>query len=64
MTKTERKTLKVTLVQLIERRIRDKDWLYWPPGPMTGQVFDRKACEADVAKMIDTVIPFEPSDPE
>lgn len=40
-------------VQLIERRICSKAWLYWPPGPMVGQVFDRDLCKRDVQKMVD-----------
>lgn len=43
------------IVQLIERRIRSRVWLYWPPGPMISQVFDREHCRADISQMIETI---------
>ncbi len=44
------------IVELIEGRIRSKRWLYWPPGPMMGQVFDREACKADIEKLITIIL--------
>ncbi len=44
------------IVQLIERRIRDRIWLYWPPGLMVNQVFNRERCTADIDQLIRTII--------
>jgi hypothetical protein len=68
VTDTEALTVVSTMVQLIERRIRDKAWLYWPPGPMMGQVFDRERCERDVRQLVQTIQsparpPQEPTPP-
>ncbi len=48
MTADEQKRVAQEIVATIERGLQSKRWLYWPPGPMVGQVFDREACEADI----------------
>jgi hypothetical protein len=48
MTADEQRRVAQELVATIEHGIRSKRWLYWPPGPMLGQVFDRARCEEDV----------------
>lgn len=48
MTADEQRRVAQEIVATIERNIRAKRWLYWPPGPMVGQVFDRERCEEDI----------------
>lgn len=48
MTAEEQRRVAQEIVSVIERGVTSKRWIYWPPGPMLGQVFDRKACEEDV----------------
>jgi hypothetical protein len=36
-----------TLVRFIAHNITNKSWIYWPPGPMVGQVFDTERCRKD-----------------
>ena len=40
------------LSNFIFNSVRDKRWLYWPPGPMTSQVFDVKQCKEDLRRWI------------
>ena len=40
------------LTKLIIESIQYKRWLYWPPGPMMGQVIDTKRIEADISRLI------------
>lgn len=44
------------LVELIRHGIVNKAWLYWPPGPMIGQVFDKKRCEVEVDDLIKKIL--------
>lgn len=44
------------LVQLVFNGIRDKRWLYWPPGPMTSQVFDRDSCKFDIRRFLESEV--------
>jgi hypothetical protein len=30
------------LAEFVFQNIRSNQWLYWPPGPMAGQVFDKE----------------------
>lgn len=48
MTADEQTRVAQELVATIERGVCSKRWLYWPPGPMLGQVFDRERCVEDV----------------
>lgn len=41
------------LAQFIFNSVRDRRWLYWPPGPMVGQVFDVKRCQADLTRYLE-----------
>lgn len=41
------------LVDFIFRGLRDKNWLYWPPGPMTGQVFDKNRCKEEIRRFLE-----------
>lgn len=43
------------LVEFIYRSIRDGRWLYWPPGPMTNQVFDRNACREQLRRYLESI---------
>ena len=61
MNEGERKTIIDTMVQLVERRVRDRAWIYWPPGPMCGPLFNRERCYADVRQLVDTI--QHPSEP-
>ena len=45
-----------SIVELIENRICNKAWLYWPPGPMLGQIFDKERCKADVEQLIRKIL--------
>lgn len=38
------------LSQLIYRRLQDRRWMYYPPGPMMGQVFSMETCKEDLIK--------------
>jgi hypothetical protein len=40
------------IVRLISDGVMRKRWIYWPPGPMVGQVFDKEAVEREVSKLI------------
>lgn len=40
------------LVDLIYQGVSTKRWLYWPPGPMMGQVFDREQCRRDIWELL------------
>lgn len=40
------------LVDFIYQGIRNKNWLYWPPGPMVGQVFDKERCKKDIENFL------------
>lgn len=40
------------LVDFIFKGIRDKHWLYWPPGPMVGQVFDKNRCKDELQRWL------------
>jgi len=44
------------IVTLISDRISRGQWLYWPPGPMYNQVFDKDRCEADIEKLITSIL--------
>ena len=44
------------LTIFIYDNIRVKRWLYYPPGPMMGQVFDKELCEKDCKRFLDNVI--------
>lgn len=44
------------LSQFIFDNVRGKHWLYWPPGPMTSQVFDIKQCQADLTRYLEATI--------
>lgn len=61
MTEQQRATLKTQLADLVFERVRHKVWLYWPPGPMMGQVFDRDRCAKEIAALVDKLVPTEPS---
>lgn len=41
------------LAEFVYRSVKYKRWLYWPPGPMVGQIFDTAACERDLAKWME-----------
>lgn len=43
------------LVDFVFRRLRDGSWLYWPPGPMTGQVFDKSKCKEELRRFLETL---------
>lgn len=36
------------LAEFVFEQTRSKRWLYWPPGPMTGQVFDTERAAKDL----------------
>ena len=59
MTEDERNRLTTDLVNMIFHGLTRNYWLYWPPGPMTGQVFDRKRCTVDVKELIEKSVPTE-----
>jgi len=40
------------LANFVYDSIRCKRWLYWPPGPMMGQVFDLENCKKDLKEFI------------
>jgi hypothetical protein len=44
--------LAAKLVDLIANGVTRKRWIYWPPGPMLGQVFDREQCAKDVDELV------------
>ncbi len=48
MTEAEQKQVARAVVETIRRGIQGGSWVYWPPGPMLGQVFDRERCEKDI----------------
>jgi len=48
MTAEEQTRVAQAMTNLVERSLRSKRWLYWPPGPMVGQVFDRAICFEDI----------------
>jgi hypothetical protein len=41
------------LVWLIYNGLRDRRWLYLPPGPLAGQVFDKEACKQDIRRFLE-----------
>lgn len=43
------------LVDFIFKNISQGRWLYWPPGPMTHQVFDKEACKTEIRRFIDAM---------
>ena len=55
MTEVERNTIIETIVQLVERRIRDRAWLDCPSGPLVREVFDRARCYAEVRQIMDVI---------
>jgi len=36
------------LARFVFESVQGRRWLYWPPGPMTSQVFSVDQCEADL----------------
>ena len=44
------------LAQFILNCVRDRRWLYWPPGPMVSQVFDVKQCQKDLTRYLEGCI--------
>jgi hypothetical protein len=41
------------LAQFIFNNVRVQRWLYWPPGPMTSQVFDVDQCKKDLIRYLE-----------
>ena len=54
MTISDNDILLDKLVDFIFRGLRDKHWLYWPPGPMMGQVFDRTTCKNELRRWLES----------
>jgi len=44
------------LVNLIYENIRRGRWLYWPPGPMTGQIFDKDMCKRELKEFLEAAM--------
>ena len=61
MTADEQRRVAQEIVATIERNLQSKRWLYWPPGPMIRQVFDREKCEEDIRYAL-TQFPTYPKD--
>lgn len=40
------------LTNFIFNGIRSKSWLYWPPGPMSSQVFDKDNCKNQLRRWL------------
>jgi hypothetical protein len=43
------------LVDFIFKNLQSNRWLYWPPGPMMGQVFDRDACKRELQRFLESL---------
>lgn len=50
---TVNETEAAKLAQFIFNNVRDRRWLYTPPGPLMGQIFDVKQCQTDLVRYLE-----------